>query len=212
MTEGSYHHGDLPAALLAAVDEIVRESDVASLTLREVARRAGVSHAAPAHHFGDKAGLLTAYAAEGFAMLRDRMTAARQEPVAPGESPLIALGVAYVRFAVDEPGRFTVMFRPEHVHDDDPAYGSAGEEAFNVLVETVAELRTDLEPGSVELLLAATGAWSIVHGFATLWLDGNLPPEVTSQVTNAAAEGALVQFGATLLAALGALSARTDRP
>jgi AcrR family transcriptional regulator len=203
-TDDRYHHGDLPTAVLAAVDEIVRERDVAGLSLREVARRAGVSHAAPAHHFGDKAGVVTAYATEGFEILRDRLARAGRDAASTDQRELLMIGLAYIRFAVDEPGRFRVMFRPEHVREEDPGYQRAREGAFGVLVAAVRELRPELDPDGPELLSAATGAWSIVHGFATLWLDSDLPSEITAHPAEDAAAAALLQFGATLLAAIGA--------
>lgn len=200
----SYHHGDLPNALLSAVDEIVREREVAGLTLREVARRAGVTHAAPAHHFGDKAGMLTAFATEGFTMLREHLAAARAAESGAVEHPeLLRVGLAYIRFAIAEPARFAVMFRPEQLRSDDPDYVAARDAAFAVLADTIRDLRTDLEPDSPEVLLAASGAWSIVHGFATLWLDGDLSEEITARPPGEAAEATLLQFGATLLASAG---------
>lgn len=199
-SQGSYHHGDLPAALLAAVDDIVREADVGAVTLREAARRAGVSHAAPAHHFGGKAGLLTAYATQGFAALRERLATAGDMASAAGEPTLFAMGVAYVRFAVEQPGHFAVMFRTELLHAEEPHYRGSCDGAFAVLLDAVREARSDLDPEDPEMLLAAAGAWSIVHGFATLWLDGNLPEGVTEQPSDAAAAGALRGFGAVLQA------------
>ncbi len=201
-TEETYHHGDLPHALLTSVDELVRERDPARLTLREVARRVGVSHAAPAHHFGDKAGLLTAYAIEGLEALRRALTAARDAETEPG-SRLLAIGLAYVRFASEERGHFAVMFRPEHLNADDPTYREARQAAFEVLLEAVRDVRSDLEPGSADVLFAATGAWSIVHGFATLWLDSDLAQLVAADSAVEGAEAALTQFGATLFAAAG---------
>jgi AcrR family transcriptional regulator len=200
-TAGTYHHGDLPTALLDAVDEVVRERGLAAVTLRAAARRAGVSHTAPAHHFGDKAGLLTAYAAQGFAALRDRLRAANDQQA--DESGLTAIGLAYVRFAIEEPGRFQAMFRPELVHVDEPAYRDSCDAAFAVLLDSVAELRDDLAPEDPQLLYAATGAWSIVHGFATLWLDGNLDERVTALEPGAAAEAAFEAFGLTMFLAAG---------
>lgn len=196
-----YHHGDLPAALLAAVDEIVREGDVGGVTLRKVARRVGVSHAAPAHHFGDKAGLVTAYAAQGFAALRTRLAAAGAQAEAAGQPPLFAIGLAYIRFAVEQRGHFAVMFRPDLLDPDRPGFRESCEGAFTVLVEAVRALRSDLAPDDPQVLLAATGAWSIVHGFATLWLEGNVPDAVRDRPLEEAAAGALLAFGATLRAA-----------
>jgi AcrR family transcriptional regulator len=198
-----YHHGDLPATLLEAVDAIVREGGAGAVTLRGAARRAGVSHAAPAHHFGDKAGLLTAYAAQGFEALRTAMLAARRAAEARGAEPLLEIGLAYIRFAVAEPGRFSVMFRPEQVHADAPLYRNARDAAFAVLLEAVAGVRTDLEPDDPEVLFAATGAWSSVHGFATLWLDGSLADELTAVALDEAAQRMMTAFGATLFTLAG---------
>lgn len=193
-----YHHGDLPAALLAAVDEIVRHGDAGAVSLRQAARRAGVSHAAPAHHFGDKAGLLTAYAAQGFVALRERLSAAGAQASAAQQSVLLGMGVAYVRFAVEQPGHFAVMFRPELLDVDRPGFRATCDDAFQVLVDAVrASWRAD-DPDESEILLAATGAWSIVHGFATLWLEGTLPEEVTRQDPGQAAAGALLAFAGTV--------------
>lgn len=199
-TRRAYHHGDLPAALLAAVDEIVRHEDVGAVTLREAARRAGVSHAAPAHHFGDKAGLLTAYAAEGFAALRERLVRAGGEAEAAGEPALRAIGLAYIRFAVEQHGHFAVMFRPELLDEDRPGFREVCGGAFRVLVDAVRALHPDPKPEDPQILFAATGAWSIVHGFATLWLEGNLPEPIRAMPLGDAAAGALRAFGETLRA------------
>lgn len=194
----TYHHGDLPSALLEAVDSIVRERDVAGVSLREAARRAGVSHAAPAYHFGDKAGLLTAYAEQGFADLRDRLLESGRENPVEGGRQLFAMGVAYLRFALAEPGRFKVMFRPEALRSDDSAYRQACDEAFAVLRGAVAALRPDLQQGSPQLASAAVGAWSLLHGFSTLWLDGDLDPALVSAGPEAAASAVLEGLAKTL--------------
>ena len=164
-TTRGYHHGDLRRTLLAAAVDVIGESGPAALSLRDLARRAGVSHAAPAHHFGDKAGLLTALAVEGFDLLTDALDRAGDD--------LLELGVAYVRFAVDHRAHFEVMFRPELYRPDDPAVVAARS-------RTAARLRGGVSalagPSSAERDTLA--AWSIVHGFATLWLAGALPPTV----------------------------------
>jgi AcrR family transcriptional regulator len=189
-----YHHGDLPAALLAAVDEIVRSEGVAGVSIREAARRAGVSNAAPRHHFGDKAGLLTAYATRGFERLAQRLEATEH-----GRDLLLHRGLAYVRFAVDEPGLFSVMFRPELLHPDDPVLAQAAHDAYQPLLEAVRQLRPDLAPDAPEHRDAAIGGWAQVHGFATLWLSGNLDAELVGVDPIDAAERALRQFVATHL-------------
>ena len=120
MTTSRYHHGALRPALLDAALEAIGEVGPTALSMRDVARRAGVSHAASAHHFGDKAGLLTALAAQGYDLLADELAAAW---AATGR--FLEVGVAYVRFAVAHPAHFAVMFRPELLHLDDPALRAA---------------------------------------------------------------------------------------
>lgn len=185
----SYHHGDLPAALLAAVDDIVRGDGVGAVSIREAARRAGVSNAAPRHHFPDKAALLTAYATRGFERLAQRL-----EEVGDGPDLLLNRGLAYVRFATDEPGLFSVMFRPELLHTDDPAYASAATAAYRPLLEAVRLRRPELAPDAPEHRDAALGAWAQVHGFATLWLSGALEAGTVGRSPEEAAEHALRQF------------------
>ncbi|ROT32116.1 TetR/AcrR family transcriptional regulator [Micromonospora sp. HM5-17] len=158
-----YHHGDLRRALLAAAAEAIEEAGPAALSLRDLARRAGVSHAAPAHHFGDKAGLLTAFAAEGFELL-----AAALQRIWAETGSLRELGVGYVRFAVDHRAHFEVMFRPDLYHRDDPEVLAAGRRARDALRVGVAAHR----PGGDEAERVDLAAWSMVHGFATLWLGG----------------------------------------
>jgi len=169
----SYHHGNLREALLQAALELVREQGAAALSLREVARRAGVSHAAPAHHFGDKAGLLTALAVEGFI----RFTEAQRAGAARGgDDPALRfswLGWAYVMFAAEHRAYFEVMFRPELLRRDDPALAEAALAAYQVLLQTVGAALGG-NPAPDELALRATVAWAGAHGLATLWLDGNL--------------------------------------
>jgi AcrR family transcriptional regulator len=170
----AYHHGDLRRALLDAALELVAEQGPAGLSLREVARRAGVSHAAPAHHFGDKAGLLTALAVEGFERFLAAQRAAAERG---GDDPARRFGWtgwAYVMFAVEQPAYFSLMFRPEHLRMTDPALESAARNAHDFLLATVLAASPD-SPDEEEVSMRATFAWSLVHGMATLWLDGGLP-------------------------------------
>jgi AcrR family transcriptional regulator len=162
-----YHHGDLRRSLLAAAVSAIEESGPAALSLRDLARRAGVSHAAPAHHFGNKAGLLTALATEGYQGLADALAAAREST---GE--LLEIGVAYVRFAVEHRAHFEVMYRPDLYHREDPDLRAARDRAGESLR---AGLSAQARPTSGPTGVAA---WSIVHGFAALWVSGVLPPDL----------------------------------
>jgi AcrR family transcriptional regulator len=127
-----------------------------------------VSHAAPAHHFGDKAGLLTALAAQGYELLDEALRAAGGD--------LLEVGVAYVRFAVEHRAHFEVMFRPDLYRSDDPSVVAARRRVGAALRAGVGALPD--RPDGERAELAALAAWSIVHGFASLWLDGALPPEL----------------------------------
>jgi AcrR family transcriptional regulator len=160
-----YHHGDLRATLLRAAVEAIGQAGPAAMSLREVARRAGVSHAAAAYHFGDKAGLLTAVAAQGYRMLTEELRNARDS----GRG-FLEVGVAYVRFAVSHRAHFEVMYRPELYRPDDAEIRHARAGAAVLLYGT--------ESPDAGQLAAGAAAWSLVHGLATLWLNGNLPPQL----------------------------------
>jgi AcrR family transcriptional regulator len=172
-----YHHGDLPRALVSAAVELIDEVGPAAVSLREVARRAGVSHAAPAHHFRDKAGLLSAVAAEGYELLATTLGEVYEQT-----GDFREVGVAYVRFALSHRAHFEVMFRPELYRADDPTVVAARERSAAMLYGPPAELTGDGEGG----VHAAVAAWSLVHGFATLWLNGNLERAVRGDPEEAA--------------------------
>lgn len=160
-----YHHGDLKAALLRVAVETISASGPASMSLRQVARRAGVTHAAAIYHYGDKAGLLTAVAVDGFRSLTEQITSAYH-----AHHDFLEVGVAYVRFAVEHRAHFEVMYRPDLYHAGDPELLQAKAAA--------AQLLYGSEHPDQGQLLAGVAAWSIVHGLATLWLNGNLPDQL----------------------------------
>jgi AcrR family transcriptional regulator len=171
MAKPTYHHGDLRRALLQAADEAITENGVAALSMRDLARRAGVSHAAPTHHFGDKAGLLTAFATEGYAQLGKALGTSRL-----ASNSLLELGVTYVRFATTRRAMFEVMFRPDLYHAADPELVAARTRAGDALYAAVAELPDSTVPSSgAAVREAGLAAWSMAHGFATLWLTGAFP-------------------------------------
>lgn len=166
MSKTGYHHGDLRRTIVDAAVAAIGESGPDGWSLRELARRAGVSHAAPAHHFGDKTGVLTAIAAEGFALLADALEAA--------QSDFLTAGVAYVDFAVRHPVHFGVMFQPALYRADDEALREAETRAGDVLRKGASAVAGPVA-GPEHTTLAA---WSIAHGFASLWISGalKLPP------------------------------------
>jgi len=172
-TDRKYHHGDLRRALVDAAAAIAAEKGLESFSLREAARLAGVSHAAPYHHFNDKAALLAAVAEEGFirfdAFQRKSLRSASREPAAR----LRALGKAYIRFAIKNPHYFRVMFRQGLVGPAiTPSLRKIAYGTFDRLFEAVGDC---LESSSeTEVMPLALTAWSLVHGLASLWLDGPL--------------------------------------
>ena len=174
-----YHHGDLRRALMAATIELLAERGPSALSLREVARRAGVSHAAPTHHFGDKAGLLAAVAADGYRLLAAALRDAHERT-----GQFLEVGVAYVGFAVSHQAHFEVMFRPDLYRADDPDLAAARAAAGALLYPPAAAASGTRGRRATD---AGVAAWSLVHGLATLWLNGNLPadagddPEATAR-------------------------------
>ncbi len=166
---------ELREALLRAAEEEVAEHGSASVSLRAVARRAGVSHAAPAYHFVDKAGLLTALAIRGY----QRLAASMREAIATGDGQapareLQAAGLGYVRFALAHPGLFDVMWRSSVLHRDDPELEQHADAAFDVLLEAIGAAQARGWAAGRDATHLALVAWSWVHGFATLWLAGPL--------------------------------------
>lgn len=161
--------GGLRTTLVHATVTAITEDGLGAVTLRGVARRSGVSHAAPAHHFGDKAGLFTAVATEGFELLTASLRAsAAASRGRPAVERMCALGLAYVEFAVHHRAHFEVMFRPELLHPTDPAYSEAGREAFGELMTAVADAQREGWAKGWASDDVATMAWALVHGVATL--------------------------------------------
>lgn len=196
----AYHHGDLRRALLEASIQLILERGLDALSLREVARRAGVSPAAPYHHFATRQELLAALAIDGFALLARAMAGARD--AAAGRSAVqrfCATGEAYVRFALAHPAHFRLMFRPS-LSGQLPLDGPP-KQAFDILLGGAAEL---LEDPALRAHIDRRGlvllAWSQVHGAAELLLDGPLahdahgldaPPEVVPALVTGAFGGML---------------------
>lgn len=175
-----YHHGNLRQALLDAARGISDEGNLEQLTLREVARRAGVSHAAPYHHFKDKAAIITALALESDARLEAAMRTAKKTSIKTPSARLNAIGVAYIIHAFEHPNEFRLLFRRDRpLTLEKPEVPNAG--SFSVLYECIAEC---IEAQIVRFPDPETGAlylWSLVHGLATLIVDGPLAQTVTTK-------------------------------
>ena len=178
MTEReTYHHGDLRQALIEAALELVSEKDVESVSLREVARRVGVSHAAPYRHFADKDALLAAVAQEGFQMLHHRLETVLHKALLDPLKRLQDIGVAYVDFALEHSSHYRLMFGAYEATSaqQNSELAQAATEAFMVLVNGVnmgqqeGVIRLD---DSNQLALAA---WALTHGLAMLLMDGQIP-------------------------------------
>jgi len=170
-TSGSYHHGDLRTALIGAATTIVEREGVMALSLRGVAREAGVSQTAPYHHFPDKQALLAAVAETGFRDLAFGM-AETSENVSESGDLLVALGQAYVAFATAHPGRFRLMFGPlvgDKLNYPDLLETSA--KSLTMIRDAVGKRRADLGATGGTLDADTIAAWATVHGLATLLID-----------------------------------------
>ena len=181
-----YHHGDLRRALVAAALELLEQGD--ELSLRAVARRAGVSHTAPYHHFRDRRALVAAVAQEGQLTLRDALAEAGKG--LDGRERLLESGVAYVRFAVSNPTRFRVMFSAELADRSElPELQAACDSAYAELLANVRRVMGESAPEEA-VQTRALGAWSTVHGLSMLILDRQVPgvgadPEAAAAVARA---------------------------
>ncbi|OYE02813.1 TetR/AcrR family transcriptional regulator [Nostoc sp. 'Peltigera membranacea cyanobiont' 232] len=172
-----YHHGDLRQALIAAALELISEKNVEGVSLREVARRVGVSHAAPYRHFADKESLLAAVAKDGFQMLHHKLEEAIQNSSADPVQQIQDSGVAYITFALEHPSHYDLMFGAYRSYSaqQNPELEYAARLVFMVLVGAIARgqqagvIRAD---DSEQLALTA---WALVHGWAKLWMDGQIP-------------------------------------
>jgi AcrR family transcriptional regulator len=165
-------HADLRRTVLDASLELIEQEGLGALSMREVARRAGVSHQAPYHHFGDREGILAALAADGFAQLHNDM----QRAIAGTKSPskrIEAVGNTYIEFAVRNPGYFKIMFRSELVEMDRfDELRERAEATFALLMSVIAPAARS--HGAKDPLLLSVTAWSVAHGLATLLLEGKL--------------------------------------
>ena len=166
----TYHHGHLAESLLDAVDEIATQFGLEAVTLRGCAKLVGVSPAAAFRHYTDKRALLTAFATRALNQIADEMDNARTVALEREENEFLAVGVAYIEFALNKPAFFRAMWREEAIYSQDPDYVAATEQLAGYLKGGFVKTIIDDDPDSFskqELL-----AWSSVHGLANLFVDG----------------------------------------
>jgi AcrR family transcriptional regulator len=176
-----YHHGDLREALLRSAERIIKKRGLAFVSLREVARDARVSHSAPAHHFGNKAGLLTAFAAEGFVRMAKTAGAELEKAPQTGPDILEAIGRGYVRFAIEHPEHFGVMFRAELLDTSSAEFSAAADRAYDFLTQAIQRCAAEGYLAGADHEAVAAAAWAVAHGLATLWIGGRLRARSTDK-------------------------------
>lgn len=184
-TRTSYHHGALREALMAACLHLIETEGIGAVSLRAVARAAGVSSGAPYHHFADRAALLAALSTHGFEILATQLVAARDAADSPIHA-LTALTRAYVTFAHDQPAYFQLMFRPELSQPDKhPDTAVAGDAALAVLAGVIADCVRAGVVANDDADAVAMGWWSLSHGLAALGNDGQLAKQSAKLGTTA---------------------------
>ncbi|MFU8815818.1 MAG: TetR/AcrR family transcriptional regulator [Pseudomonadales bacterium] len=181
--KAGYHHGDLREALLLAAEQLLHEKGLQGLTLRACARRAGVSHAAPKHHFADMAELLSMVAARGFDRLTVALQAARGEAGDDPEARFIAVARTYVHYARSNPAHFRLMFRSDVLRQCYPPLSIASARTFAEMTDSITVQRGEPDVAPEQLLQRIKDeglmqdlliGWSCVHGYAQLLLEGQL--------------------------------------
>lgn len=168
----NYHHGDLRSVLISAAETELSENGIHAFSLRAVAKRAGVSHGAPAHHFEGKRGLLTALAAVGY----NRMTQIQSQHIDKAKddptSKITASGMGYINFAIRHPALFRLMFSSDIPDRSDPIFSKASLTAFQNLISDVRDMTGAHPMENTEARLQLMASWSMVHGLAELMISG----------------------------------------
>jgi AcrR family transcriptional regulator len=184
MPEKKYHHGDLKNALIKAGVDILAEEGVGGLSLRKVAQQAGVSHAAPYAHFADKQALIAAISTEGFRILFEQLSEVREKYQADPRRQLVEAAWVYVQFAQTDPAHFRVTFSSAVEREKEyPALVEMTGKSFGEVVKIVGECQAAglLRSGPVDVM--AVSVWSIVHGFASLLIEGQISHTVLDRLT-----------------------------
>lgn len=168
--KGAYHHGNLADSLLDAVDELASQFGLEAVTLRACAKKIGVSPSSAFRHYSDKRDLLTAFATRALQQLADELSAANRDANDTNSDALLAVGLAYITFAIDKPAFFRAMWNEETLYTNNEHYVAAADELGSHLKGGFADAIVDTDPNSLsseELI-----AWSSVHGLANLFVDG----------------------------------------
>jgi len=196
-SSGRYHHGELRAALVTAGRKLLEEKGLRGFTLRECARRASVSHAAPAHHFASIDDLLAEIATRGYHELTGSMAAeARRAPADPA-SRLVAQGVGYMAFAAANPMLFQLMFNRDVDRFETPALAAAAKTAYHLHVAAVEAIIPRASAEVKERMVDF--AWASIHGFITLVLEGQIGEQDSSRALKARGLAALAAMVETVV-------------
>ena len=175
--QDTYHHGDLRRALLEEAGTVLESEGAHAISLRRLARSLGVSHAAPGHHFADRAELLAELAADGYAGLADAL--AEGMAAESAENWLKATGRAYIRFGMANPERYRMMFASQLMGENCPdRLRAESSRAYMMLLQASYQGMPDVDPNEYRVGVTEMFAWSLVHGAVMLWLDGQLGPGV----------------------------------
>ena len=180
----TYHHGDLKNALIQAGTQIVSQEGVQGLSLRKVAQRAGVSHAAPYAHFADKQALIAAISTEGYRRLYAEISAAGQRYAGDPLRQLVEGAWAYVQFALNDPDHFKITLSSVIEKENDyPAFVEVSRQSFALVVQLVAACQAAgiLDPGPSDVV--AVGVWSLIHGFVSLLLENQISHKILDRYT-----------------------------
>jgi AcrR family transcriptional regulator len=205
----AYHHGNLRRALLDQALVLIAEKGVAGLSLREVAARVGVSHAAPYHHFADKTALVHALAHEGMSLMDDQMAAAEAMAAGDPDERLLGIGMAYVIFAVERPDYYSAMNAPEINNPEAQLDGAQPPEAqgntWQRLLNAIVACQRAGEMPQGDPVILGIYLWSLVHGLAELWRGGPL------SLMPQAADGLEPMARQVLMAAIGSMEAAAEK-
>lgn len=178
-TKQTYHHGNLAESLLDAVDELATKFGLEAVTLRACAKLVGVSPSSAFRHYTDKRALLTAFATKALHQLSDSMNSAKLKAMADRNNAFLAVGLAYIQFALDKPAFFRAMWREETIYTNDVHYRAATNQLSAHLQGGFANTIEDNDPNcfSAQEILA----WSSVHGLANLYVEGAIGKEETKE-------------------------------